>query len=313
MLKLAAFGKAWIMSQNVLENLKRVITKHKSYAVLSQAIDDPAENLLHVRFLPMRSMRDLVRSRKRMQPISTDLLYKRGYTFWNSEPSDFSCYARGMSLYQSDIEEAVSRHKHFSDLGLDQMANEIKKSIDQLEETAKTSQYFGFNKISLTSAAVILAKQSGYNYYASRPDSFDSDKIIVDTENFKYRFFANGGLFDDSHVGALEFSPRIYTYTELEPYVSTEISKLIDYLEQFPEAQGHPLFDHYRVLVPGTDYPQMSQNPPFNFRLPDGNLFSCAQWQKTQMRLDAELLHQKEIVGILIGEKDGDCYFISYF
>jgi len=195
------------------------------------------------------------------------------------------------------------------------MAAEIQSSVEKMRRESAESQHFGFNKISLTSASVVLSKQCGYKYHARNPDSFDGDKILADSDSFKYRFFVDhkNSLFDDSHFAALEFSPRVYTYHELEPYASDKTRDVIDHLEKFPEAHGYPLFDHYRVLVPGVNYPEQSQSVPYSIRLPNGTDFNCPMLQKVQMRLDAELLQQKEIVGILLGEKDGDCYFISYF
>jgi hypothetical protein len=307
-------GRQWI-SAAVLDNLKKFVTKHKSYEILSQAIDDPCKNLLHVRFLSLRNLIDDVRLNKRMQEVNTDLLYRRGFTFWMSEPSDFKSYTRGSCLYQSDIEEACIRHKHFSDLGLSLMATEIQGSVEKMRRESAESQHFGFNKISLTSASVILAKQCGYKYHARDPNSFDRDRILADADSFKYRFFSDhkDSLFDDSHFVTLEFSPRVYTYHELEPYASDETKDVVEHLERFPEAYGYPLFDHYRVLVPGVNYPESSQSVPYSIRLPNGTDFNHPILQKVQMRLDAELLQQKEIAGILLGEKDGDCYFISYF
>lgn len=306
---------SWI-SGAVLASLERFVKRHQTYDSLMQAIEDPWKNLLHVRFVPSRDQRDAIRLNKRIQDVNTDLLYRRGLEFWESQPSDFKSYMRWSCMYQSDIDQASIRHKHFSDLGLSLMASEIRNSIDKLRKEAETSQYFGFNKISLTSASVVLAKQSGFKYHVRSPESFDRDKILIDNKSFKYNFFPDkkDSLFDDSNFVSLEFSPRVYTYHELEPYASEKTKSVVDYLERFPEALGYPLFDHYRVLVPGVNYPsEECQRLPFHIRLPSGNDFSYPQLQKVQMRLDAELLRQNEIVGLLLGEKDGDCYFISYF
>lgn len=306
---------SWI-SGAVLASLERFVKKHQTYDSLLQAVEDPWKNLLHVRFVPTREQRDIIRLNKRMQDVNTDLIYRRGLEFWASQPSDFKSYTRGSCMYQADIDEASARHKHFSDLGLSLMASEIQNSINKLRMEAETSQHFGFNKITLTSASVILAKQSGFEYYVRSPDSFDRDRILIDPKSFKYNFFPDkkDSLFDDSNFVSLEFSPRVYTYHELQPYASEKTKSVVDYLERFPEALGYPLFDHYRVLVPGINYPtEECQKLPFHIRLPSGNDFSYPQLQKVQMRLDAELLQQKEIVGLLLGEKDGDCYFISYF
>lgn len=311
-LRLVSYGKKSMVSINVLNSIKDFIQKHKSYDALSKTIDDPFKNLQNIRFVPQRKQRDSIRKNKRVQSICTDFLCKQGFRFWMSEPFDFVQYKRGACLYQSDILEAYSRHKHFSDLGLSLMASEIQASIDELQKESSESQYFGFNKISLMSACVISAKHSGYVYYASECLR-SRDRVLIDSKSFKYRFFAEyqkNSLFDDSHfLSELECSPKIYTYGELESCASNEVKSVVNHLECFPESLGHPLFDNYWVLVPSVNYPLDSNS----IRLPDGSVFTSDQIQNVQMRLDIELLKQREIVAILLGEKDGDFYFISYF
>jgi len=283
-LSMSCYATDRCISKFVLDILKNAITKHKRFSEISKSIDDPQENLLHVRFVQSRSDRDRIRSRKKMQSINTDLFLK----IWEMEPNDFSNYVRWASVYEKDISEAEVRFKHFDDLGLLMMSTEIKKSIILIKQESIESQYYGFNKILLSSASAILAKQSGYEHGLIG----GAKKIHVETDWFKYRFFADKlSLIDDSKVPALELTPRAYTNQEFNDLLSPEILNLIDYLEEFPDAGGFPLFDHYRILVAGNNY----------FK----SIFESIE-------LDRQLIKRKEIPAILLGERDGDCYFICY-
>jgi hypothetical protein len=282
LIKMCAYGQKIGVSNLILEKLKSLMTNHKMFPVISKVIDDPEDNLLHVRFVPLRTAREIIRSRKKTQLYNINLISKKDFDL---EPDDFSQYTRKSNLYQKDIDEAQNRLDHFMNLGLKMMADEIKSSIRLMQKNFTESQCHGFNKISLMSAIIILAKQSNFKCKNS--------KIYVETDQFKYRFFAEkGALIDDSKVPMLELSPRIYPYYELSDHASKSTLDVIDYLENFPEINGHPLFDHYRVLVAGTNYFSS------NIKVID---------------LDIELIKRKEIAAVLLGERDGDFYFISYF
>ena len=309
-LKLAAYGKEIKLSQVVLDNLKKSVTKHKNYKAIFKSLDHPKDNLLNVRFVPLKCARDEIRARKVMQVVNTNLLYKKGCVFWKASENHFMSYARHENMYKSDIDEACSRRDHFNNLGLKIMGEEIEKSVEALKKQSTDSQYFGFNKISITEAAIILAKQLKFEYFAH--EKGDS-KVAIDTRLFKYRFFDDSNkLFDDSHVPQLLLDLRVYSYQELSEVASVETKNVIEHLEQFPEADGHPLFDFYRVLVPGVNY-LSHQKSPYHFRMFDGTICRETKAPNAQMKLDMELIKSKEIAAILLGERDGDCYFISYF
>ena len=94
------------------------------------------------------------------------------------------------------------------------------------------------------------------------------------------------GLFDDE---ILEYEPRYYTHLEISKFkldCNEKMMEVIDYLDNFPSISGQCLFDHYRVLVPGI---------------------------KDKKIKDEELINRGFIVPVLFGERDGNCFFISYW
>ena len=60
----------------------------------------------------------------------------------------------------------------------------------------------------------------------------------------------------------------------------------MQHLEAFPELGGKPVFDHFLVVVPGLD---------------------------GDMAHEKELISEGRIIPVLLGERDGKCYFISYW
>ena len=77
-----------------------------------------------------------------------------------------------------------------------------------------------------------------------------------------------------------------------------KIVEVINRLESFPEAANKPIFDHYIVLVPAFAVVDLGRHGEIKSQdTPD-------YWQ---------LIKKGECVPLLIGEKDGKCYFICYF
>jgi hypothetical protein len=315
-LKLAAFGSESGLSENVLENLRRVITKNPYYQTISQWIDSPVSNQLHVRFVRDAGLRASIRRSKRHQVIGLSTLYKKGTTYWDLADDSFKMFFRNGSTYQRDIDEALGRKAHFVQYGLSSMAAEIQASIDEMTLKSRLNTYMGFNKISLSLAAIIVGKQCGYEFSEEGNYLSNSRNAIAYAKPsaFKdYAFFDDHLREDSFWHDKLEYYPRAHTFEELRPMASQEIVKLVEFLEAYPEIGGKPLFDHYRVLIPGLNYPNTFQSEPFHFKKKDGSVAEFASIQETQLELDKSLLREKAVIGILLGERDGDHYFISYW
>ena len=135
----------------------------------------------------------------------------------------------------------------------------------------------------------------------------------MNPDNLKYRFFAmdKNSLFDDNNLNTLYMMPMIYTLHDFYDYLSTSIREVIYHLECFPETNGMALFDHYKVVFPSMFYFN-TEETTYKFRMSNGEIFSSKDIIKAQATLDSELLKEKEIAGALLGERDGEYYFICY-
>jgi hypothetical protein len=77
------------------------------------------------------------------------------------------------------------------------------------------------------------------------------------------------------------YNPKIYPIRYFSDSITDHIKNLICDLEKIP------LFDYYMVMVPSTD--------------------------NSDENKDIIAVKNKNIIPILLGEKDGKCYFISYW
>lgn len=280
------------VSSNIRRMLLSLIRENPKFDLIFENVDDPEQNLKNVRFVPSRESRDLIRLCKKVQIIPPSYIEN-----WKDSPNNFNDYIRNISQYQSDIKTATDRKQHFLSLGLSEMAQSIQNSINELIMLSGKNQYYGFNKISIIDASIILAKQAGYS------------SLSVDCKNFKYDFW-----YDSDNKHDMILSPRAYPYHDLKDFASSDVLDIVDCLESFPEIGGNALFDHYRVVVPSFhDYPLIGNDLMFKFKLPNGGVYSSDFKFDAQRRLDVELIKQNELPAAVLGERDGEFYFVSYF
>ena len=308
LLKLGTYAFQQGVPQNIADQLKKLLSKGDYFKTISPSIDSPFENCLHVRFVPERSGRDTIRLSKRMQTVGLSSVYKAGSSVWGQQPDRFDDFVRNHNRFERDIKEAETRMKHFSDFGLTSMVEAIRASVDQLTALATKEMYYGFNRISPVTAAVILGKMLHLDYVQSYKPLCNLHECLIyaDRDTFEYKFSS-----EDTYE-RWEYLPRAYTYEEFERFAPESMTKLVDFLESFPETGGKPLFDHFRVLVPSFNYPT-THKCEWGYKDTFGELVTFASADQAQRMLEITLLREKQTVAVLLGERDGYNYFISHW
>lgn len=288
---------------------------HRWRKSVEKSLDDPSNNQLYVRFVKERKERDKIRSTKRMQTINVGIIEKKGHDIWSSHGDTFSNYCRYDNVWAEEIEQARKELDRFKKLGCDDLSFGIEKDIENFENQIQDN-YFGFNRIPMTHAAVILAKVHGYQIKNSSYRNRYSILIprnYFNLPNFKHDFVVQDIRAQDADYSWFNYEPRSYTVKEMMDHkvVSSEMKEILDYLENLPEVGGRPIFDHYRVLVPGISYPKgdWSRGSYVNRqgRKITGNV--------AQIKIELDMMFIKDglFCPILLGEKDEHCYFISYW
>lgn len=287
LVKLVLFGRANSISEIILQNACRVVLRSDAAKSVGIEVDAPSVNMLRVRFVADRVKRDEIRTGKTSQVISLSMLYKTGPDMWDRYPDSFDDYSYGCNVYEKDMQEAKEVSEHLSSLNLSSMLQEVKESVANMEYQIMKEQYIGFNLLPMPVASIILGKLHGYQF-STDPFGYGSGT--------RYNVYVREGHFEGFDLGTgnsnkqamLEYWPIAYTLEEVKSTATKRMKELIDLLEEFPAIGGKPLFDHYRVLLPGLKHD-------------DKDL------------LNMELLKAKHTVGVLLGERDGEHYFISYF
>lgn len=309
LLGLAAFAKD--NEPLLFTRIKKMLSKGTTYRNIERSIDAPEKNQLHVRFVKDRKERDKIRATKRMQTINIGIIEKKGHDIWSSHNETFSNYTRNTDVWKAEIEEAQKELDRFKQMGCEDLARGIETDIKSFQAQIRET-YFGFNRIPMTQAAVILAKIHGYDIkHTSYRSSY---KILTPREFFRnHSNFCVEEIRREVDYSWFDYEPRSYTISELKEKncMSDDMQKLVNYLEDFPPVNGKPIFDHYRILVPGVAYPKGEFSRASYVNAQGRKITGNSQKVKTEV--DMMFIKMGLYCPILLGEKDEHCYFLSYW
>jgi len=295
--------------------IKKILPKNSLHRDIEKYVDDPSVNQLHVRLVADQAERDKIRATKKAQTINVNLIEKRGVEIWRNEHPTFFNYSRNVNMYEEELKEVQKEYDHFMSLRCEDLAQQVKEEMDKLKNQNQ-EKYFGFNKISMTNAAIVLAKVHGYKITHDTKSNgrMCNQKIIASRDLFGdcSNFFFNS-VGENTDYTWFGFEPRNYTIMEFREFnnIPQSMEKLIAHLEKFPEINGKPLFDHYRIMIPSVRYPSTSSSQ-CSYIDNDKNQVD-GPLDKVRKELDMILFEKGFYSPVLLGEKDADSYFISYF
>lgn len=278
---------------SVLSGLSLVTARHHGYRRI-YIWDSPQRTNRNIRFISDAFERDRIRANKRSQLV--DCRSRINQIYPNS-PSDFDGYHRFENRYKSEIADAKAKFQHFQSMGLTSFALTIQATIDRLEHEVKTQQCCGFNRISLNTAAIILGKMMGLTLDDGPHLSFGG---LSNMFGFELSIYAESIW--------MEYQPKVFPYHELESIAPDQVRKVIERLESFPELNGKPVFDHYYVLAPTFDGFTI-----FGFREQSGEVKQYTWQSEAHRELDRYLIKSGLVPAVLLGDLDGEMYFICYW
>lgn len=327
------------------EFCRYIKNKNRWFEVLKK-IDSPSVNLLNMRFVSCDKKRNNLRQNKKVQGISLSTLLSRDFSEWQNVPSNFDFFHINGKHYEMYLSKAKLKASAYDRLGCQFLGDEVRKNAKTFENLYGVTNH-GFRRVTMTLAAAILAKTHSYEYAPFKSsntgltNALSSSEMIASINVFKSKYFleilnntvnsycsqvaANDGVIDHSLLKPLslscsesdfnptfpkrpessrlhpttdscEYSPRSYPLHDFWPLASKKVKNIIELLESHPATGGRAIFDSYRVITPS-----------FLLKFPG----SHAQLSK---KLTDFVLTISEIINpIIIGEKNGKCYFVSYW
>ena len=306
------------------EFCRYIKTKNRWFEVLKK-IDSPSVNLLNMRFVPCSKKRNNLRQNKKVQSISLSTLLSRDSSEWQSVSSNFDFFHINGKHYEMYLSKAKSKAIAYDRLGCQFLGDEVRKNAKTFENLYGVTNH-GFRRITMTLTSAILAKTHSYEYVPLKSTSVASinvfkSKCFLEILNNIVNLYcsqvaANGGVIDYSLLKPLssvpptpessfgskfdliccEYNPRSYPLHDFWPLASKKVKNIIELLENHPATGGRAIFDSYRVITPS-----------FLLKFPG----SHAQLSK---KVTDFVLTVSEIINpIILGEKNGKCYFVSYW
>lgn len=283
-----------------------------------RSFDVPQKNQQLIRLLKDRKLRDEVRATKTSRSVSLSHFYRKGSNAWKKQPRDFSYYLRFSKEHEKDIKEIERKGDTYSELGCVALSAKMSEIISEFSEHM-TDMYCGFHRIKMTDVAIILAKEHEFEYSPSRV-SHKSGVLHTSSKKFMaYHYAGKEGFREFSKPPrSLHYSPTAAPISEVWDLAPQSLRDVIDHLEAFPEASDRPIFDHYVVIVPGVDYPSKpneitEDEVAFGFTDPNAGVKKFATQEECASELNKVLIKNGTVRPVLLGERDGNCYFVCYW
>jgi hypothetical protein len=288
-----------------------------------------------VRMLKEHGERASARSRKEVVRIELNNFYKTCNASWPGVYDSFLMYVRHNDGREKEIARAQQKADRFGQMGCILLQSEINKAIAAIKQKSE-EDFLGFRRITLNDVALILAKVHGYELGSFGRSTYGDpspSRIKVHRSAYAYScdqkndsledIFGNSGLptsavLAKSNAGGAsqeyEYGPRAYPYAELAEYASADTKKMIDYLEALPEAEGKPVFDHFIVVVPCPNFPvSASSGGRYEFVDSSGSRHVHKDQTTAIKAFCVQLLKEGSVAPVIVGERDGKCYFLSYW
>ena len=264
------------------------------------------------RLLKSSQERNLIRKNRKIQNVDLRAVYKKGNEIWGSQPNTFEAYNRHNMPFLQEIEISEQKIIRYMDLGCETLADKISKEVRQLRINL-SYRYCGFNRITMTVASLILARMHGYKLRTSW-DIHDNQVVTIAIQNnLLYDFQPNESELPTTFVtkcsNGYHYEPRSYPVHKMS--VSEDMSRLVDHLDSFPDMNGKALFDDLIVLVPSVKL--NAYNGTYFIKDLNGNILGFDNQEEAAIFLDKVLIEHGFIQPILLGERDGMCYFLCYW
>lgn len=164
-----------------------------------------------------------------------------------------------------------------------------------------------------------------HNFFGTKK-SWDRTTSIAD--NIAH---LRGGSFEDTandiaslyefmtakhRINLFEYQPRLYPLHAFQILMPDRIKAMVDALEAFEDFGGKPLFDRYYVLVPGVTFEQSyfenDVSKKYHFRSKDKTI-ELSNKDEAYFLMDSFLMKRGMVYPIVLGKKDNDQYFLTYW
>lgn len=306
-----------------IDLIVRLIEK-KDESALKSALDSKAFRKLAVpkpRFIKDALKRNDAREVKnQISHVNLKQVYAQGDNGFYNKPNSFEAYIRNSDYHLKQIEKLKASQEIFKKKEMTEVAHSIDKRIKEISDMPK---YLGFHQISPAEAAVISAKNHGLYYH-------DFNFIVVQFDFFEQPYWKSPkkddkksevkSLLDsfDRKISivensAFQYQPRLYPLAKFMP-MPQNVVDIVSQVENMQELAGCPVFDYYWVLMPSINinHPLFKHKDEWIIRDRDQPHTFQKEFEAARF-LDEMLVEHEYFVPVVLGERNGVCYFLCLF
>lgn len=277
----------------------------QNYEQISK-IDISENNKCNVRLLKDKQKISDIRKYKKMQIIDLQGIYKKGMSYYSNHPHDFYKYLRFDESLVNELQKMEQKAQRYEQIGCSLLANEIRKNLANFQEHAKNT-YFGFNRITMSSASIILAKNLEFEMKSENLNcefSSENYKIHIDQNYVK-----DVNFLSNSRIEYFEYEPVIYPMHIFDGMLTANVKNVLNILDNFPEANDKPIFDFFGIIVPSVKIP--IHDLSYAFMDMSGIERRHQIYEDVKLDFDKHMISNNVFNPIIVAEKDHKCYFIS--
>jgi hypothetical protein len=313
LVRLGLYAKENKLTRIMPAVVKKVVNQERERRSCLRSLGSPMDNRVHARLMQSHQERNVVRHTKKAQVIELGIITKKGDELWHSLSPSFRPFVAGKAMYNEEIAEATRKANRLRNLGCLGLAGEIDRSIDVFQCHVKDC-YYGFNRITVTTAAVILARLHDYTISTTFTHWESNErKCCIKVPRPRFFDFTTEERPPLSRSDYFLYQPMAYPAHRLNNLASAETKQLIELLDNFPDANGKAIFDHFIAVVPGVQYPTVGHEGCWRVRNYKGVVEVYETSEIASEAVDFSLVENGYITPVLLGERDGKCYFIDYF
>lgn len=318
-------AKDTISEGKVPSSMEETLLANKEYPKILRVIHQPTTRLL----TGIEDRKDQRNMKKEVNNVTLKTVFATGENFYFSRPSHFMRYTRNSKYCQVELAELNKRHDLFLAKNMNELAHSFAQRMQALTESM--SDILGFYRLRPDEAAVTLARLHGFkwndsgvitipskcfdsiNFFLTEPDFTSSDPDEQRMDDLKRALILNT-RFVPSSVGTIHFNyqPRMYPLPTFSSSMPEQAQKIVDSVEHLEALNGNPFFDYYWVLVPSIniDHPAI-QRQKNHWTIHEHNANTVySDYDEAVKVIDTMLVKAGCIVPVVIGERDGKCYFV---
>jgi len=307
----------------VLALLKESFTKAKSMKEVRLAIYKPP-----TRSLRTQAARDLVRSKKLPKDVGLKEWLEKA-KHWNDHPGSFLQFSRLNDSYNETFAQNEKKAARMEELMMTGLAGAFRKR-NEIIKNFLGEQYCGFTKLKMLDAAIVLAKVHGANFKEDYRSVSYPRKVFAKTPfwlepestykainkspdadpNRDHKVTVQACMIPDIFL----FRPRAYPLHEFKVEMPDHVKGIIAAVEDHPDMLSKALFDQFWVIVPGVGLAPEMHNYSGKWVIRVGDICELhPSAESAEKSLDVHLVKSGSLHPAVLGEKDGKCFFLTYF